>query len=108
MQFHPYISKNVPKEPKLAEKDKADAIVKFDTACKGGEMDSCYFLASHYLAPEAEHRNPIKARDYLEKSCNTNHAPSCYNLAVLYSKGDLGIEKDEVKACFKTLMERRA
>jgi TPR repeat protein len=40
-------------------------------------------------------RNPVQAVDYLKKSCAANHGPSCYNLAVLYRNGDVGVEKNE-------------
>jgi len=44
-------------------------------------------------------RDPIKARDLLDLACmQRGHAPSCYNLAVMYSLGDDGIPKDEEKA----------
>ena len=37
-------------------------------------------------------RNPLKSIQLFEQSCNTSdHAPSCYNLAVMYKKGDKGI-----------------
>ena len=40
-------------------------------------------------------RNPKKAIPFLERACSANHAPSCYNLAVLYNLGDVGVEKNE-------------
>ena len=42
-------------------------------------------------------RNPAKAITYLERACSANHAPSCYNLAVLFKKGDKGVEPDQKK-----------
>ena len=42
-------------------------------------------------------RNPSKAKDQFEKSCAHGHAPSCFNLAVLYKKGDEGVAADPVK-----------
>lgn len=45
-------------------------------------------VASHYIDPNRADRDPLKAIPYLEKSCSSNHAPSCFNLAVLYNKGD--------------------
>ncbi len=44
---------------------------------------------------ENTERDPIKAKDYFVKACASNHAPSCYNLAVMYRLGDTGIEKNE-------------
>ena len=44
-------------------------------------------------------RDPKRAQELLVKSCEqSGHAPSCYNLAVMYTQGDEGIEKDEAKA----------
>ena len=40
-------------------------------------------------------RNPKRAVPYLQSACAANHAPSCFNLAVLYNKGDTGVEKSE-------------
>ena len=43
-------------------------------------------------------RDPIYARELLERGCSRGHAPSCYNLAVMFTQGDEGIEVDEEKA----------
>lgn len=40
-------------------------------------------------------REPRKAIDYLERSCDKDYGPSCFNLAVLYRKGDVGVETNE-------------
>ena len=42
-------------------------------------------------------RNPKKAEHYLLKSCDMNHAASCFNLAVMYKNGDTGINADAEK-----------
>jgi len=42
-------------------------------------------------------RDPGKAESLLLKSCELGHAPSCYNLVVMYSQGDEGVAKDEEK-----------
>lgn len=67
----------------------------FDWACKEGERDSCYFAGGHYITKGAIDRNPKKAVEYFTKSCESNHAPSCFNLAVMYNKGDDGVEIDQ-------------
>ena len=44
-------------------------------------------------------RDPIRAKDLLHLGCiERGHAPSCYNLAVMYTMGDDGVPKDEQKA----------
>jgi TPR repeat protein len=44
-------------------------------------------------------RDPPRAEALLLKGCLTSrHAPSCYNLAVMYTQGDDGVPKDEEKA----------
>lgn len=44
-------------------------------------------------------RDPPRAENLLLQSCLTNgHAPSCYNLAVMYTQGDEGVAVDPEKA----------
>ena len=44
-------------------------------------------------------RDPPRAEQILLKACMTSgHAPSCYNLAVMYTQGDDGVERDPEKA----------
>ena len=44
-------------------------------------------------------RDPKRAEQLLVRGCEqSGHAPSCYNLAVMYTQGDDGIEKDQEKA----------
>lgn len=44
-------------------------------------------------------RDPPRAEQLLIQGCMTNgHAPSCYNLAVMYTQGDDGVSIDEEKA----------
>jgi len=64
--------------------------------CRKGEHDSCYFAGTFYINPDLpeKQRNPPLAIQYLDKSCTGNHGPSCFNLAVMYNKGDKGVQKD--------------
>lgn len=77
------------------KKNKAEALKLFDWACNEGEVDSCEFAANHFLSPERSDRSPREALPYLEKACNSNHARSCFNLAVMYKHGDVGIPKND-------------
>lgn len=43
-------------------------------------------------------RDPLFAEQLLQRGCSRGHAPSCFNLAVMYTQGDEGIEKNEAKA----------
>ena len=44
-------------------------------------------------------RDPKRAEQLLEAACRTgSHAPSCFNLAVMYEHGDDGVPADPVKA----------
>lgn len=44
-------------------------------------------------------RDPPRAEQLLTNACLVSgHAPSCYNLAVMYTQGDDGVAKDEEKA----------
>ena len=54
---------------------------------------------AHDDARKALARDPRRAESLLLKGCLTSgHAPSCYNLAVMYTQGDDGVAKDEEKA----------
>ncbi|TMW66167.1 hypothetical protein Poli38472_003932 [Pythium oligandrum] len=76
----------------------------FKEACEREDANSCNKVASMYLsgAMSAESRNPIKrdavmAKTYLEKACDANFAPACHNLAVMFKKGDVGVEQSDAK-----------
>ena len=74
---------------------KLGAIKLLDKNCESGDIESCYFAASHYIkkggnVAEGE-RNPAKAVTMLEKGCSKNHGPSCFNLAVMFKNGDVGV-----------------
>ena len=44
-------------------------------------------------------RNPKRAEELLKAACRSGaHAPSCFNLAVMYENGDDGVPADPVKA----------
>ena len=74
-----------------------DALKLLEKNCQAGEFESCYFTGSHYLNPNVIDRNPSRAISLLERSCDGNHASSCFNLAVLYKKGDVGVPADAEK-----------
>lgn len=79
------------------DKKQQQALTLLEKTCRQGEMDSCYFVGSHLLNPALEpgRRDAAKALDLLKRACEGNHAPSCYNLAVLFKNGDVGVEKSE-------------
>lgn len=78
------------KEDKKTE-DTQSAINILEKTCTAGNNDSCFFVGEHYIQPNASHRSPQKAVEYLKLACDANHTRSCYNLAVLFKKGDDGI-----------------
>mmetsp|Transcript_13581 Transcript_13581/g.29533 ORF Transcript_13581/g.29533 Transcript_13581/m.29533 type:complete len:359 (+) Transcript_13581:94-1170(+) len=43
-------------------------------------------------------RDPKFAEELLQLGCSRGHAPSCYNLAVMYTQGDEGVDKSDEKA----------
>lgn len=70
----------------------------FKEACERDDANSCNRVASMYLSATANGpiaRDPLLAKRYLERACDANFAPACHNLAVMYKKGDTGIEKSE-------------
>lgn len=62
-----------------------------------------YFFRIILLIPlfllllERTDRDPKKAIGLLERACNSSHAPSCYNLAVMYKSGDIGVPKNDAE-----------
>ena len=84
-------------DEKTKAERKAEGLKIFEEACKEGNSDSCHIAGSHFISPKHSDRNPLKAVEYLGKSCQKNHAKSCYNLAVLYRNGDTGIERNQEK-----------
>ena len=43
-------------------------------------------------------RDPPRAERLLQQGCDRGHAPSCYNLAVMYTQGDDGVPQSDEKA----------
>lgn len=52
-------------------------------------------------------RDPVRAKQFLTKSCEEgDHSPSCFNLAVMHRKGDVGIpQSDELFELYKKKTE---
>lgn len=95
-----------------------EAMKLFEWSCNEGEYESCYFAGNRFLEQCGFYfansftasllkcfqffaaridRDPAKAVSFLQKSCALNHAPSCYNLAVLFRKGDTNVPADQAK-----------
>jgi TPR repeat protein len=72
------------------------AIKLMEKNCEKGDVESCYFAASHFIKKDdpSIQRNPTKALGMLKKACEKNHGPSCFNLAVMYKTGDDGVKVD--------------
>ena len=47
---------------------------------------------------KALQRDPPRAEQLLQQGCDRGHAPSCYNLAVMYTQGDDGVPQSDEKA----------
>ena len=47
---------------------------------------------------KALQRDPPRAERLLQQGCDRGHAPSCYNLAVMYTQGDDGVPQSDEKA----------
>jgi len=66
---------------------------------------SCSLLGEMLLTPNTEalekllggERQPAQAAKFMEVACRGNDGKSCYNLAVLYKRGDKGVKADEGK-----------
>ena len=56
------------------------------------------------MKSDSNYRSPQRALPHLEKACDANHIRACYNLAVLYKKGDEGIPPN--KELFKEYKRR--
>ena len=57
-------------------------------------MYTCGLTASLVFRTDNPARNPAKAIEFLTRSCHNNHAPSCFQLGVLFNKGDTGVPKN--------------
>eukprot|EP00904_Undaria_pinnatifida_P001080 jgi/Undpi1/10973/HiC_scaffold_30.g13274.m1 len=71
-----------------------------DSSCQGGLADSCNMLAKQLLRRDGKGpipRDPPRAQKLLEQGCAQNHGPSCYNLTVMYKKGDVGVASNYKK-----------
>eukprot|EP00979_Chaetoceros_neogracilis_P016514 scaffold8271_cov258-Chaetoceros_neogracile.AAC.3 len=63
---------------------------------RNNEVDRMKIVGDERIALK---RDPERAQQLLSRACEqSGHAPSCYNLAVMYTQGDEGIPKDEEKA----------
>lgn len=94
-----------PHKPQQAQdsKKQQEALKLLESNCTTlGEVDSCYFVGSYLIRPDNEphRRDPAKALELLKKACSANHAPSCYNLAVMFRQGEQGVSKDEKQFIF--------
>ena len=47
---------------------------------------------------KALQRDPPRSERLLQQGCDRGHAPSCYNLAVMYTQGDDGVPQSDEKA----------
>jgi TPR repeat protein len=56
-------------------------------------------MSSHYLSlkHDVKNRDPRKGIPWLEKGCKLQDGRSCFNLAVLYKKGDSTVAPDMKK-----------
>ena len=81
------------------EKEQSEGIKVLEKACGEGELDSCYFAGTHYINKETSgtYRSPAKGAALMKIACDSNHAPSCFNLAVMYKHGDTGIKPDQAQ-----------
>mmetsp|Transcript_30397 Transcript_30397/g.39232 ORF Transcript_30397/g.39232 Transcript_30397/m.39232 type:complete len:221 (-) Transcript_30397:103-765(-) len=79
------------------KKDIPKAHQLLDDACKESDPQSCYLLANQLLKTTVENRDPARAKSLLEVSCDRGHAPSCFNLAVMYKNGDTGVPSNQEK-----------
>ena len=72
------------------------AIKLMEKNCDKGDVESCYFAASHLIKKDdpGVERDPVRALGMLKKACDKNHGPSCFNLAVMYKSGDDGVSVD--------------
>ena len=64
--------------------------------CKKEFSMSCYNIG--ILLMEPEFYNPKRAEEYLITGCEKNHQTCCFNLAVMYKKGEEGVPKDLEKS----------
>jgi TPR repeat protein len=60
-------------------------------------------MSGHLVKTDNPSRNPLQALAMFKQACESKHAPSCFNVAVMYNKGDTGVAIDQEKFLeFKT------
>lgn len=72
----------------------------FKDACDRDDANSCNRVASMYLSATSVSpikRDAVLAKEYLTRACDANFAPACHNLAVMFKKGDVGVEQSDAK-----------
>ena len=90
--------KNIP-ENVLPEVNRGVGLL--TTACEGGLSDACSRVGMHYLA-DTSARDAKKALEFLKDGCDkNNHPQSCYNLAMMYKRGDGVTQSDESFESYK-------
>jgi TPR repeat protein len=73
------------------------------TACEGGDAQSCRSLGLQYEEGRGVPKDESRAATLFEKACTGGEAQGCYLLGVLYQAG-LGVPQDERHAA--TLWEK--
>lgn len=65
---------------------------------KGGKKSANACHSAGLLAQDgranSDQPDPVAARDYYTKACDSSFAPSCFNLSVMYLQGAPGVPKD--------------
>lgn len=90
-------------------RDTEQGLSRMRALCKSeGDMhrESCFRLGSLLLDAKRQGqrerktslpRDPAAASEFLDLACRKEHIAACYNLAVMYKRGDTGVVPDEAK-----------
>ena len=89
-------------EGKKIERNDELAAFAFDRACRLGNRNGCLQAAARYIVHDMRYNDPAPLLSAVKMSCENDHAPSCFLLAVAYEKGS-GVERNVARA--KSLYE---
>lgn len=85
-------------EAALNNKQYAEAINYFTSACDAGEAEGCTNLANQYVNFVYLPYDAAKANQLYVKACELKSATGCYMLGTSYNVGMFGVKKDSKKA----------
>lgn len=81
-----------------------NAVEMYSSACDDGQKEACLSLANIYYTGMGEPRDPKIANLYYYKACSLKSASGCFNLGLMYQRGDKDVDQnDDMALAYFTL-----